>query len=179
MLDKESIGECDSRIFFYTEELGKIIAKATSARKIVSRLAAHLEPLNYITARLVSRQNGAAADIRRFQITDALLMDNAGRLKTDSEKFRNTLRAFHLISRIVPEGVADGELWVILLRSIREGIPVTIQDALGFLGFGKDFADCALCRKTNPEYIYPRDNMFVCRYCAFQSLMSLEEFVKL
>ena len=57
VLDKEDVGEQDSRVFLYTKDFGKIGAKATSLRKITSKLAAHLEPLNYATVRLVSRGN--------------------------------------------------------------------------------------------------------------------------
>ena len=36
VLDKEDLGEYDSRVFLYTKEFGKVGAKATSLRKITS-----------------------------------------------------------------------------------------------------------------------------------------------
>jgi len=67
VLDREELGEFDSRIFLYTKILGKVAARAQSARKITSKLSAHIEPLNLVNARLVYGKNFQLVDALRFQ----------------------------------------------------------------------------------------------------------------
>ena len=57
VLDKEILGELDYRVFLYTQQLGKIAAKVRSGRRITSKLAPHLEPLNFIQARLIEKNS--------------------------------------------------------------------------------------------------------------------------
>ena len=44
VLDKKAIGEADGEYSIFTWDVGKVIARATSSRKTLSRLAGHLEP---------------------------------------------------------------------------------------------------------------------------------------
>lgn len=176
VLTKEVLGEYDSLVFLYTKESGKVAAKATSARKITSKLAPHLEPLSHIASRLVSRRD---FDGRGFQLADALLIAKARHCEGNAEKLKGALQVFDFINRAIPEGAPDLELWDFLYDIIIRDSACRIEDALKFLGFGQPFARCELCGKTQPEYFYLRNNSFICRHCVFVSQASEREYIKL
>ena len=179
VLDKEDLGEADSRIFLYTKDYGKVIARATSARKITSKLASHLEPFDRITVRFASKMDNISEG-RGLQITDALLIESKkGHNGGNEENFRNALKTMYFISRAVPNGVVDNDLWNFLRRIRIEGVKSSIRETLEFLGFGASFASCELCSKSGPEYFYPKNNMFVCGCCLPTSPELKEEFFKL
>lgn len=165
VLDKEDLGEQDSRVFLYTKDFGKISAKATSLRKITSKLAAHLEPFNYISARLISK--GDFFDGKGFQLADALLIDSAKELKSDINFLRQALEVFNLFKKSIPDGVPDLDLWKALEDLRLKKISLDLLSGLKMLGFDAEFSSCELCNKTKPEFFYPKDNFFLCRPCKF------------
>ena len=55
VLDRVSSREADLRVTLYTRDLGKIIAKVKSGRAITSKLAPHLEPLNFVRLRIIEK----------------------------------------------------------------------------------------------------------------------------
>lgn len=122
VLDKEPIGEQDLKVFLYTEKLGRVVAKAVSARKITSKLNSHLEPLNLVTVRLVEKNY--------FQITDALKIRSLS---------VNNLKALNLIKEITADRQPDIELW-----SLFEGF-LNEDQVLMTLGFDRRFAICQTC----------------------------------
>ena len=71
VLDKEFTYDAHVRVHLFTKECGKIVAKATSARKITSKLGPHLEPLLVSTVRYV-QQRGLP------QLIDALRVSRLG-----------------------------------------------------------------------------------------------------
>ncbi len=179
VLDKEDSGEADSRIFLYTKDFGKVIAKATGIRKIVSKLASHLEPLDYLNVRLVSKADNISEG-RGLQITDALLIESKkGHNSGNEENFRNALKTSYFISRAVPNGAPDNDLWNFLHKIRIEGVKSSIQETLEFLGFGASFASCELCSKSAPEYFYSKNNMFVCQSCMFTTPIIKEDLFKI
>lgn len=177
VLDKEDFREQDSRIHLYTKNLGRVVAKTVSSRKILSKLAAHLEPLNLITARLVSK--GDAFYGHGFQLVDALSRDPAKIIKGDPQDLASAILVYGLISRSIPSGIPDGELWD-FLQSIRSGTGrATLHQALHTLGFNAQFARCQLCDRTQPEYFAPGENFFICTACAFNSNQPDADFIRL
>src|SRR3989344_3413173 len=86
VLDREPIGEYDSRVHFMTEQHGKMIGRATSARKITSKLSAHLEPGTLTRLRLVEQKG--------LRIVDSLKV--AGGIAPMPD--------LHLLARMLPEG---------------------------------------------------------------------------
>lgn len=176
VLDKEDLGEQDSRVFLYTKELGKVIAKATSARRITSKLAAHLEPLNHAEVRLISKSD--FLDGKGFQVADAVLTDNSGELKSNPELLSRASAVFSLIKKSIPEAVPEPELWN-FLEAIRncKAVPA-VAEALALLGFNVQFSACELCDRFQPEYFFPVNNFFVCRGCKMNSKEKREDFIK-
>jgi recombinational DNA repair protein (RecF pathway) len=99
VLDKVDSGELDSRVFLYTKDFGKIVAKAKSLRKITSKLAGHLQPANLVAARIVEK-NGV-------QLIDALTISRP-------EKRPEILKNLFLVKELAGEWQADPELWEFL-----------------------------------------------------------------
>lgn len=71
VLDNEIVGELDGLITLYTKELGKVVAKAKSSRKMTSKLNGHFQPLNFINCRLIEKRGIQAVDALTFNISSA------------------------------------------------------------------------------------------------------------
>ena len=148
VLDKEPLGEADSRITLYTEKCGKVIAKATGGRKITSRLAGHLEPGSIVRVRIVGNRGG--------QIADALQWSAFSRT-------RESLALLRFTAQLAFEGDVDQGLWELLMRAPYERVGV--EDILRILGFDPREAACGSCGRTMPEYFDSREARFVCEPC--------------
>lgn len=153
VLDKENLGELDSRIFLYTKEIGKVIAKATSGRKITSKLSPYLEPLNLIKARLVEKKSAG------FQVADALRI---GKFK-DFEM----LKILNLIKELAAENQPEPHLWMLMKEVYGKPMPISLlgREILKLFGFDPKFSSCDICHKTRPEYFLFEEVKYLCRYC--------------
>ncbi len=149
ILDKEPIGESDLQITLYTKDLGRITTRAVSARKITSKLASHLEPLNLVQARLVQKN--------RFQVVDALCN---GALPKNSD----SIAVLQLVKDLTAEGQPDYELWELLKSGQATGASV-----LRALGFDGQFAVCENCGNQNPSYFLVKQLEYFCAPCFVKS----------
>ena len=169
VLDKENLGESDSRVFLYAKDLGKVTARVTSARKITSKLSPHLEPFNYITARLVSRLEGAEGQF--YQLADSLRIDAGSSLI-------KSLSALLFFKSVLPNGIPDSGVWDFLIQMV-QGRPADLEAILKLLGFDPLFASCEICKRVQPEYFYAKSNFFVCRPCVLNSKEDKINFIKI
>ena len=142
VLDKEPSGEFDSIAHLYTQELGRVSASVTSARKILSKLNSHLEPLNLVQVRLVEKN--------RFHVADVL--------KTGVLDFKY-LGALKLIKSITPEVQPDPELWQLIKTDLNE------KDILRILGFDSQFAACLDCGLKRDLRFSINDLSYFCVGC--------------
>ena len=149
VLAKEPTGESDSQVFLYTADLGLVIAKAVGARKIVSKLAGHLEPPNIIAVRLVQKN--------RFQIVDALKISAL-------PKSNNWAPILDLVKELTAEGQPDPELWRMIEGKNLEG-----GEILRVLGFDRAFAVCQDCGAKTPDNFLLKRLEYVCSVCLAQS----------
>ena len=152
VLDYDAM-DLDRIVFMYTSDLGKIRAKVKSARKITSKLAAHLEPLSLVKIRLIEK--GA------FQIVDALLI----------RRFEASPRAIELlqfIKEMTFETLQDKRIWLTLKKSFEEikEDRFSLKPLLALLGFAPDFASCAVCKNKIVKYFSPKEQVFLCGSCA-------------
>lgn len=147
VLKKEPVDDCDALYTLYTENNGKVKVKATSVRKITSKLAAHLEPGLISKVRLVTknslRSNGAL-----FQIVDAI---KENRLFSDFS-FLELVDSITLLSH------HDQDLWGFLLKGNPDKGRV-----LALSGFGEEQA-CATCG-IKAVFLYRPDQTFLCANC--------------
>lgn len=151
VLDKEPFGEIDSRVYLYTKLFGRIAAKVKSARKITSKLSAHLEPLNLVDLRLISGKD--------YQAVDAL---KKGRLADVG-----FLRVLNLVKQTMVENQPDEEVWQILKNQIVSPMPADFAGKLILknLGFDSQYASCFNCQRANPNIFSFIDAQYLCSSC--------------
>jgi recombinational DNA repair protein (RecF pathway) len=145
VLDKEDLGDLDSRVFLYCQGLGKASAKVKSARKITSKLAGHLEPGNFVDVRLI--------ELGGFQAVDALAYEFLPRTA-------KTVTALRLIRELTADQDFDQELWDLIEN--REFVTGSI---LSCLGFSPEFATCRICQQPDPAHFLVRDLEYSCYSC--------------
>jgi recombinational DNA repair protein (RecF pathway) len=144
VLDKEFTTDAHVRVHLFTRDAGKIVAKATSARKITSKLGAHLEPLAVSVVRFVQKH-------RMPMVIDAL---RVRRLPLSS------LFMLRIVRELAPEWEPDTDLWD-MIAGPEAPSPRAL---LGALGYDPAFAACEWCG-GRPEYFSFRTQLFVCGGC--------------
>lgn len=97
VLDREDANGFDSRYSIYAKGFGKFLAKATSARKITSKLAPHLEPGNLVQIRVVG--NG------HFQVVDVL----------KSSRIEVRCSDLYLLNQLLPDQDFEFGIWEMLV----------------------------------------------------------------
>lgn len=142
VLNKEPQREHDARYSLFTKRFGKMVGKATSARKITSKLAGHLEPGNLVRARFVEKGG--------TQLVDALKYARIGASPVD-------LRLLH---GILHEGEQDLALW----NELTAGT-FSWRNILRILGWDPAAAACELCGKP-ASHFYTFRQEFFCPSCA-------------
>jgi recombinational DNA repair protein (RecF pathway) len=142
VLHKEPVRDADARYSFLTKKFGKVVGKATSSRKITSKLAGHLEPGTVVTARFVERGG--------TQIVDALKSGKLAAAPTD----------LRLLSGLLAEGESDSSLWEEMA-----GGRFSWRTILALLGWDPRHAECDHCRKQATTFSVARQQFF-CTLCA-------------
>jgi len=154
VLDTENSAEFDKSIYLYTKDLGKVAAKAKSIRKITSKLAGHLQPLNFVRVRLVEK--------RGFQITDALTTD---KIKPSPE----ALELLQFIKEMTFDLQPDKNFWSVIkktFKDLKNNKKFSYQPLLRALGFAPDFSRCHVCHSKFVSYFSKTEQVFLCRRCA-------------
>lgn len=142
VLSKEPQGELDERVSVFTKNSGKFTAKVKSSRRITSKLSPHLEPGNKIRIRLVEKSN--------LQVVDAL---KQARLSPPPH-------FFYLLSRVLPEGEPEKELWNLLSEGNYDWKAI-----LSVLGWDPGEGSCERCGKTALASFHIMSQNFFCGLC--------------
>jgi DNA repair protein RecO (recombination protein O) len=150
MLGQENFGDSDRKIYMFTEDLGKVSAKAKSARKIISKLAGHLEPLSFSDVRLLEKGN--------FQVADALSFKKAPKNKENAE-FLNFIK--EMTFELQPDRRLWTEIKKILFRKESEKIPY--GEILKIMGFDPRFARCFVCQNKSVVAFSKTEQDFLCK----------------
>ncbi len=146
VLDKSANGDLNLRVSLFTKKFGKLVAKARSARRILSKLSPHLEPGNVVQARLIEK-NG-------LQVVDAL---KQSRLETNPSNL-------YFLNQILAEQEPDIRLW----RALVSGASGSFDWAqiLEILGWDPREAACALCMLSSPAAFNISKQELLCGGCA-------------
>jgi len=146
VLDKETRNDADARYSFFTERFGKVLAKATSSRKIVSKLAGHLEPGTAASVRIIEQ--------RGTKVVDALAF---GRVSIP-------IAELSALGRLLAEWEPEEILWQELAREPAGEFSWT--NALAVLGWDPRGAACTVCGRAGAgHFLIPRQEFF-CAACA-------------
>lgn len=179
VLAKETRNDADARYAFFTERFGKIVAKAKSSRKIVSKLAGHLEPGTLAAVRIIE-QHGT-------QVVDAL----------KSARVAIPLAELGALNNLLPEWEPDAALWSEVSATARARGATTSTNAsfswpraLALLGWDPCGANCVNCGRDVSQSVdrevasdaktaafhIPRQEFF-CASCAAASKIRRSELI--
>lgn len=139
VLRKDPRGDLDGRYTLFTKRFGKIAGRATSSRKIISKLAPHLEPGTFAKVRFV--------EAKGTQIVDAL---KSSRASLD-------INDLHFLSDLLPEGMPEPTLWDLIVEDAFRW-----RTALAILGWDPEGAACATCGAKDPSCFYVPRQEFYC-----------------
>lgn len=128
VLNKEPSGDMDSRLYVFTKRFGKIIAKAKSARKITSKLSAHLEPGNVVKLRFIEK--------RGPQVVDALKI----------AKLSIPTSELYKLNDMLVENEPDLAFWNEIIFG-----EFNWRRVLKILGWDQKGAICSICGKRDVE----------------------------
>ena len=158
VLERRNLGEVDGLIRFFSEDYGKVTARAKSLRKIQSKLSGYLQPLNFVKVLLVK----LAGPSDGFAVVDCLSDGKFSSLETN--KRFDLLPVVSLVNTMAGELETDRKLWVFLEEIFlrRFDTKETIRTFLKIAGFNPDGADCFFCHQKEIVAFLPSDHIFLC-----------------
>jgi recombinational DNA repair protein (RecF pathway) len=134
VLTKRPVGELDGRYALFTKKFGKMTGRATSSRKITSKLCGHLEPGSAVKVRFIEQKG--------TRIVDAL----------KTARVAIGVRDLAALADLLPEMDPDAPLWE-HLSLVRDGGAeggiggerFSWATVLKLLGWDPEGAACAGC----------------------------------
>lgn len=170
VLRQRRLGDADKIVTLYTASYGKLDAVAKGVRRLTSRLAGHVEPLNH-GAYLLAR--GRSLDI----ITQAQAIETFQPLRDDLDRLSRALYAAELVDRATEERAENFALYRLLLDTLRrlaqrDDLDLVLRffemSLLGQLGYRPEVGQCVVCGRA-PEAEgnawAPGAGGLVCRRC--------------
>src|SRR6185312_12554258 len=107
ILKRRNIGEADRILTVFTREQGKLQIKAKGVRKIASKRASHIEPLNK-TSLTIYRGSGMPV------LTEATSTEQFSDIKTDLSKVGFAYHICELIDGLCPENQENEAIFTLL-----------------------------------------------------------------
>ncbi len=163
VINKGDSGEADNLITLYTRDFGKVMARAKGAKRIISKLSAHLEPLNFVSVRLIEGKG--------FQIADALTIDRQPLLRNTPEDLLKSLKLIQFINEMTVELQPDYNFWLAIKKAIGDLVDDEknlYRYLLKILGFDPEFAVCFFCHKKPVKCFFKEDQAFFCNQCGWK-----------
>lgn len=111
ILSRKDYREDDLLIHVYTENHGKVRLAARGAKKIKSKLAGHIEPMNLVELNWVSGKN-------IDQLTGAVMCSSFSALKQDLSKINYGLHFINLVDELTRENVKDARIFYLLKAAL-------------------------------------------------------------
>jgi DNA repair protein RecO len=164
VLDRRENDEADGSISFFTEEFGKVVAKARGIRKIKSKLSAHLQPLRFVKVRFARRSGRQEGLV----LVDSVLDDDF--LPYETNRRYDLLDVAHALDKIAFELQADRQLWFFLVAVFTHAYDLeeTVRSFVRILGFDPDEARCFSCGASRVQGFVAREHGFACKKCSFK-----------
>jgi len=160
VLDKKAVGEADSEYSIFTWDVGKIMARATSSRKTLSRLAGHLEPGVLAMVRIVRKNEKG-----RFRMAEAL----------SENKTKNpvVIKVFSLANSLIPLEQPDINIFAFLKNLVlneTQSEALAYTSLLKLVGFDPKTAKCGVCGSEAIASFVIKDIIFLCAICQNKNL---------
>lgn len=156
VLDREPVREYDELVHLYTKELGYIVARAISSRKIHSKFSGHLDPLTLVQARVVYGQS--------LTLTDVVSKNRFTNLRKKRTTFAAVLKFFSFVKKFFPRESGHDQLWELFHADFLRG-EAHIDVFLSLLGFDTHHARCTKCDAVPVTYFYTLNQSFFCKKC--------------
>lgn len=173
VINKKDSGEFDSLVVLYTQNLGRVTAKAKSLRKITSKLNGHLEPLNFVGCRLIEKK-ALPAGRQGFQVIDALTLYNNSHLRRDELIYSQSLKLLQFVEVMTFDLQPDARFYAAIKKIFERFVDykdkqkIIYFHLLKILGFDSTFALCAGCHKKEVDFFKIDDHIFLCEKCSFK-----------
>jgi DNA repair protein RecO (recombination protein O) len=189
ILNRSDWREADRLVSVYSQEFGRLSLLARGARKLSSKLAAHLEPIS-LSQLLVIKGKGFD------YVGSAIMIESFAGIKGDLNKLYFAGQALNFFKRLVGEGEKDEDLfnylekWLISLdragaynREEKEDNSLNKEDGrfrlalfywriLSFLGYGLSLDSCVSCHRKIVEGTASKINFsqggLLCPLCQFK-----------
>lgn len=113
VLKRQNIGEADRILTVLTKDQGKLSIKAIGVRKIASKRASHIEPLNVA---VLSLYKGKGMPI----LTEANTLQNFSSLKNDLTKIGFAYHLCELVDGLCPENQDNREIFFMLQSVLQD-----------------------------------------------------------
>ncbi|PIP27915.1 MAG: DNA repair protein RecO [Candidatus Moranbacteria bacterium CG23_combo_of_CG06-09_8_20_14_all_35_22] len=185
VLNKIDTGETDRVYVIYTQEAGRILARAIGVKKPNAKLAGNLEPITYCEIFLAKGKG-------RGNVTGAIAVENFLAIKENVEALEKVFSAFKIFSRLVTQEEKDEKIFQLLLDYLLAmekqagGEKIELKDNLKFdiptlgfifkllqsLGYKQEVKKCAVCsaKLTSGEnYFSAEFGGILCPICAKHS----------
>lgn len=140
----------------FTETLGRVEARVVGGARTLSKFSPHLDSLNRVQVRLVSKNT--------FTLTDIMTHDRHTDMRGDRSALRRAIEVAFLVRKLVPRGTPDGRLWAFLSDMPRAATP-PIPELLSRLGYDPRHGQCELCGNTALSHFIVSDQAFTCLPC--------------
>lgn len=174
ILAKKNIGEADRIYNIYTQEAGKIQAKAVGVRKQNAKLAGSLE--NFTLADItVVKKNGTG------KITSSIVENNFSNIRSNLDIVTSVFEAVEVFNQLVGIGERDEKIFNLLKDYLEAANTENNEDkikiiSLGFvfqlvalLGYKIEVVRCANCGaelKSVSNFFSAEQGGIVCQNCA-------------
>jgi len=109
ILNRHDYKEADSLVSLYTQEFGKLSLVARGTKKISSKLAAHIEPLNLVKLMIIPGKG-------RDYLGSAISQNSFSKIKGNFNKIYFAGQAVACFNRLVNDGEADEAVFNLLVR---------------------------------------------------------------
>ncbi len=170
VLRQRKLGDADKIVTLYTANFGKVDAVAKGVRRVTSRLAGSVEPLNHGSFMFAHGRN---LDI----ITQAQPIETFQPLHDDLARLSYALYAAELIDRATEERSENFALYRLLLDTLRRlsqdnDLDLVLRffeiSLLSELGYRPELQECVICHdssKAEASYISASAGGVVCADC--------------
>ncbi len=175
VLQKLDSADNDVRVVFYSLRGGKMILNARGAKKITSKLSAHLEPYNLTELMIIESKHGAT-------IGSAVSRQVFANLKSDWEKLHAAGRVFFWFNKFIKAGEPDRVLFfglldcLTILNAIKAPAvyyqwlaDIFLFKLLAHLGYQPSLSTCNRCHQPFGQtlvYFSATAGGLVCFYCS-------------
>ena len=170
--------ESDKIMTILTKDLGKIQVKAKGVRKILAKMAGHLELFNHVRLELVQGRTF-------YIVTGAQTIENYQAIKENFECLGILYYFSEIVAKFLEEGVAHTETFYFLLTALNrlkeknvQNILLTIYfelNILSILGVKPEFIMCVGCRDVvvgHEFYFSGEKGGLLCESCGVDDIYS-------